>query len=344
VLHRPVRYQSDDEDSARWEGFAFRPGDIVISTRSKSGTTWMQMVCALLIFQTPDLPAPLAELSPWLDWLITPRDQMLARLEAQAHRRFIKTHTPLDGLPLDPRATYIVVGRHPLDMAVSLYHQGSNINRDRVRELTGQSGPDADRPRPPRPSLHDWLVSWIEAEDEPGEHLDSLPGVMWHLSDAWRSARVPAARAPIPLAPIPLLPLARTRLCCWCTTTTCPPTLTVRCAVSLPFSASRSGPTSGRAWYGPRRLMRCGARAAAQAPDAAGILKDPTAFFRRGYSGAGRETLSLAELERYQARVAQLAPPDLLGWLHRDSILDPGWMEPARLGNWRVNYPGTGTP
>ena len=52
----PVRYRSDDEDSGRWSGFPFRDGDIVISTRSKSGTTWMQMICALLIFQT-DGPA-----------------------------------------------------------------------------------------------------------------------------------------------------------------------------------------------------------------------------------------------------------------------------------------------
>ena len=55
----PVRYQSDDEDSGRWAGFPFRDGDIVISTRSKSGTTWMQMICALLIFQTEDLPGTL---------------------------------------------------------------------------------------------------------------------------------------------------------------------------------------------------------------------------------------------------------------------------------------------
>ena len=60
----PVRYVSADEDSGRWERFAFRQGDIVISTRSKSGTTWLQMICALLVFQTPDLPAPLPELSP----------------------------------------------------------------------------------------------------------------------------------------------------------------------------------------------------------------------------------------------------------------------------------------
>ena len=138
----PVRYRSDDEDSGRWEGFGFRPGDIVISTRSKSGTTWMQMICALLIFQTPELPQPLGMLSPWLDWLITPRDEVLARLEAQRHRRFIKTHTPLDGVPLAESVTYLVVGRHPLDMAVSLYHQRGNINRSRVRELTGRLAPD----------------------------------------------------------------------------------------------------------------------------------------------------------------------------------------------------------
>ncbi len=57
VASAPIRYQSPDEDSGRWLGFPFRAGDIVISTRSKSGTTWMQMICALLIFQTPELPA-----------------------------------------------------------------------------------------------------------------------------------------------------------------------------------------------------------------------------------------------------------------------------------------------
>ncbi len=100
----PFRYQSPEEDSARWLGFPFRDGDIVISTRSKTGTTWVQMICALLIFQAPELPAPLAQLSPWLDHLIVPREEVYAQLAAQEHRRFIKTHTPLDGIPLDPRA------------------------------------------------------------------------------------------------------------------------------------------------------------------------------------------------------------------------------------------------
>ncbi len=176
VLEQPVRYQSDDEDSARWEGFSFRPGDIVISTRSKSGTTWMQMICALLIFQTPELPAPLAALSPWLDWVITPREQVVARLGAQTHRRFIKTHTPLDGLPLDQRVTYIVVGRHPLDLAVSRYHQAANIDRDRVRALSGISGPDVARD--PMKPLHEWLVAWIDSADR---RADRPPGWLFNV-------------------------------------------------------------------------------------------------------------------------------------------------------------------
>jgi hypothetical protein len=134
VVDTPVRYQSEDEDSGRWRGFEFRPGDIVISTRSKSGTTWMQMICALLVLQEPELPVPLAELSPWLDWLPVPREEVYAHLDAQRHRRFIKTHTPLDGLPLDARATYIVVARHPLDAAVSLYHPGPGGWRSTHRE------------------------------------------------------------------------------------------------------------------------------------------------------------------------------------------------------------------
>ena len=70
----PIRYRSNDEDSGRWLDFEHRPGDIVISTRSKCGTTWMQMICALLVFGSPRLPVPLSELSPWLDWLTAPAE------------------------------------------------------------------------------------------------------------------------------------------------------------------------------------------------------------------------------------------------------------------------------
>lgn len=292
----PVRYRSPDEDSARWLGFPFRDGDIVISTRSKSGTTWMQMICALLVFQEPDPPAPLSELSPWLDWLVKPRDEVLARLAGQRHRRFIKTHTPLDGVPIDPRATYIVVARHPLDMAVSLYHQGANLNRERLRELTG--APEPAEPAPARPSLHDWLLSWIERDPAPIDELDSLPGVMWHLSDAW--ARRGQAN----------VVLVHYR------------DLSVDLDGEMRRLAGRLGievPTERwPALVQAATFADMKARARRLVPDPSGVLNSVDAFFRRGSSGAGREQLSAEELATYHARVARLAPPDLLDWLHRD--------------------------
>ena len=59
-----TRYRSIVADSGRWDGFAFRSGDIVISTPPKCGTTWTQMLCALLVFDGPAFPAPLEQMSP----------------------------------------------------------------------------------------------------------------------------------------------------------------------------------------------------------------------------------------------------------------------------------------
>ncbi len=52
-------------------------------------------------------------------------------------------------------------------------------------------------------------------------------------------------------------------------------------------------------------------------PDAAGILRDPAAFFRRGESGAAVGLLDRASVDRYHEHAAALARPDLLAWLHR---------------------------
>jgi aryl sulfotransferase len=81
------RYRSVVADSARWDGFAFRDGDIVISTPPKSGTTWTQMLVALLIFGSPEFPRPLSEISLWLDMQLASRDDVFARLEQQTQCR-----------------------------------------------------------------------------------------------------------------------------------------------------------------------------------------------------------------------------------------------------------------
>ncbi|HET7016570.1 MAG TPA: sulfotransferase domain-containing protein [Streptosporangiaceae bacterium] len=295
------RYRSDDEDSARWTGFPFHGGDIVISTRSKTGTTWMQMICALLVFQTPELPESLGRLSPWLDHLITPREQVIARLEAQEHRRFIKTHTRLDGIPLDPRAKYIVTARHPLDTAVSLYHQGDNIDRAKVRALTG--APEPAEPPKPRKPLHPWLLSYITGETppwsfrgDPREDLDSLPGLMWHLSDAWSRRAEPNVLLVHYDELSADLEGQMRRIAEWL-------------EIDVPEEVWPE--LVPAATFGQMKR-----NAADRIPGAGGVLKSHEAFFRRGTSGAGRESLSEEEIVTYLTRAAGLAPPDLLAWVH----------------------------
>jgi hypothetical protein len=290
----PHRYQSPDEDSARWLGFPFRPDDIVISTRSKCGTTWMQMICAVLVLGTPELPDTLTRLSPWLDWLVRSRQDVLADLAAQDHRRFIKTHTPLDGVPLDDRTTYIVVARHPLDMAVSLYHHSGNINRERLRQLTDQPGPAL--PRPPRPPLHDWVLSWITWEGEPQQNLDTLPGVMWHMRDAW------ARRSEPNVVLVHYDDLSRDL------------------DGQMRRLAARLGITvDDDLWPDLVRAAtfdQMRQDSDSLAPDHLRVLTDRAKFFRRGASGAGRALLTEDELTRYASRVAALGQPDMLDWLH----------------------------
>ena len=60
-------YQNGMIESKRWDGVVARDGDIVITTSYKAGTTWTQMICALLVHQTTDMPMSMAEMSPWLD-------------------------------------------------------------------------------------------------------------------------------------------------------------------------------------------------------------------------------------------------------------------------------------
>jgi hypothetical protein len=288
-----ARYTSPDEDSARWHGFPFRDGDIVISTRSKSGTTWVQMICALLVFGGPDLPRSLAELSPWLDWEVEPRDEVVARLAAQRHRRIIKSHTPLDGLPLDERATFVVVARHPLDAAVSLYHQGDNLDRARLAQLTGSAPPAAEA----RPSVGAWLRQWIAWDGAPAERLDSLPGMIHHAADAW----VRRDRSNVVLVHyddlVADLPAEMGRLAG---------------RLDIDVDAAQVGELARHATFTAMRD-----RATAVAPDRLGVLREPSRFFRRGTSGAGDELLTPVELAAYRRRVARLGPADAVAWLHR---------------------------
>ena len=114
-------------DTRRWESFQPRPDDIIICTPPKCGTTWTQAICASLIHGVGhDLVVP--EHSPWIDAIFEPIDNLLERLEAQTSRRFVKTHSPLDGITYDDHVTYLVVLRDPRDAFCSMLNHRDNMN------------------------------------------------------------------------------------------------------------------------------------------------------------------------------------------------------------------------
>ncbi|KHL18958.1 sulfotransferase domain-containing protein [Mumia flava] len=302
----PIRYRSPDEDSARWDAFTLRPGDVVISTRSKSGTTWMQRIVSLLLLDEVEPYAPLSEISPWIDWNVEPIEDVVARLDAQPHRRFVKTHTPLDGVPIVDGVTYVVVARHPLDMAVSLFHQGANIDRVRLRALAGEPGPvpDGDAPRP-RPDLHAWLLRWIASDASPTESMDGLRGVLHHVEDAWGRSEGGAA-GPGEEGDVLLVHYADLR---------------ADLEQQMRRIARRLAvEVHEHRWpdlVAAASLAAMRKQASTVVPDRLGVLRDHAAFFRRGSSGAGAEALSPDELAAYSVRVAALLPPEIDAWLHR---------------------------
>ena len=126
-----TRYRSFISDSARWEGFAFRPDDIVISTPAKCGTTWMQMISALLVFQTTTSDKPLD-----LDLAVARHADPRARLTSSptSKRRRIagssRRTRRSTACRYDERVTYIAVGRDPRDVALSWDNHMANMDFD----------------------------------------------------------------------------------------------------------------------------------------------------------------------------------------------------------------------
>jgi len=123
-------YHGKITDSTRWNALNPRVGDIVVSTPPKSGTTWVQGILALLISGDPDVDADVTVNAPWID--INTRDvsEMMDKLDAQKQRRQVKTHTPLDGIPVWPNLRYISIYRHPIDVHFSFRKHLANMTED----------------------------------------------------------------------------------------------------------------------------------------------------------------------------------------------------------------------
>jgi len=153
-------------DSTIWNDFVFRPDDVVIATYAKSGTTWMQQIVAQLLFG-PDPELAVAQMSPWLDLRVPPKAEKLPFVEAQRHRRFLKTHLPVDALVFSPEAKYLYIGRDGRDVVWSMYNHHANANQawyDALNETPGRIGPPIERP--PADILEYWR-DWLARDGHP---------------------------------------------------------------------------------------------------------------------------------------------------------------------------------
>jgi aryl sulfotransferase len=148
-------------DSTRWRVYEHRAADVVISTSYKTGTTWMQTIVANLVFQDGVFPAPVSAMSPWLDMAIPPLDQISRALQVQTHRRFIKTHLALDGLPYFETARYIVVGRDLRDVFMSIWNHHSGYS-DQLKTISRERAASIGRQFPlDFEDIHQMWRMWI---------------------------------------------------------------------------------------------------------------------------------------------------------------------------------------
>ena len=172
---------SNHFESTIWNDFKFRDDDIVIATYAKSGTTWMQQIIAQLLFNGAE-DLPVAEMSPWMDLRVPPKEVKLQAVEAQTHRRFVKTHLPVDALVYSPKAKYIYIGRDGRDVVWSLYNHHVNANEkwyDALNNTPGLVGPPIEKPVE---SIKQYFNEWLEKDGYPFWS-------MWDNVNSWWNIR-----------------------------------------------------------------------------------------------------------------------------------------------------------
>lgn len=276
-------------DSTIWNDFRFRDDDIVIATYAKSGTTWVQQIVSQLLFDGAEGLA-VAEMSPWLDLRVPPAGVKLAALEAQSHRRFIKTHLPVDALVFSPQAKYLYIGRDGRDVVWSLYNHHLSANNEwyaALNETPGLVGPPIE---PPPASIHRYYRDWFERDGYPfwsfwenvrsWWQLGELPNVkLLHFNALKRdlpgSIREIAAFLDIPVDEAVF------------------PMIVEHCGFDyMKENAAASVPAGGAFWEGGART-----------------------FLHKGSNGRWADVLSAEECEAYEARARSELGEECAAWL-----------------------------
>ncbi|MBC7520730.1 MAG: sulfotransferase domain-containing protein [Sandarakinorhabdus sp.] len=155
--------QSWHSDSRVWDRLTARPGDIIVCTAPKCGTTWTQRIVSMLMLQSP-APAPVMQMHPWLDAFFVPHDIVIPMLEAQPTRRMLKTHLPFDAMPFHDDVLYIHTARDPRDACMSFHNHCTGFT-DRAlagMDAQGLAIPEVAAPYPRAPAdARDFFRRWL---------------------------------------------------------------------------------------------------------------------------------------------------------------------------------------
>jgi aryl sulfotransferase len=276
-------------DSTVWNDFAFREDDIIIATYAKAGTTWTQQIVAQLLFQGQE-GLDVAEMSPWLDLRVPPKAEKLAAVEAQTHRRFLKTHLPVDALVFSPKAKYLYVGRDGRDIVWSLYNHHANANDAWYRALNDTPGRVGPPIAPPTPDIRQYFRDWLEKDGHPfwpfWENVRSwweirhLPNVML-LHYAELKADLPGAMRRI--ADFLDIAIDESR---W-------ERMVAHCRFDyMKANAERSVPLAGAFWEGGAQT-----------------------FLHKGTNGRWRDVLTAEDIAEYEARAVAALAQECARWL-----------------------------
>lgn len=278
--------------STAWDDFKFRDDDIVIASYAKSGTTWAQQILAQLIFNGAE-NVDTARLSPWVDLRVMPPETFV-ELEAQPHRRFVKTHLPVDALVFSPSARYIYVARDGRDVVCSMHNHHLNANDlwyGALNDTPGRVGPPIERPPA---SIHEYYRQWFD-----GDGFPFWP--MWENVRSWWAAR--------DLPNVMLIHFADLKL-------------------DLPGSIRKIADFLGIAHDEktfPAIVEHCGfgyMRAhAEQVAPVGGIFWEGGAqtFINKGTNGRWQDFMTSAEVEVYEKRAISELGPECAAWLANGS-------------------------
>lgn len=276
-------------DSTVWNDFTFRDDDTVIATYAKSGTTWLQQIVSQLIFNGEE-GLSVAEMSPWMDLRVPPKEVKLPEVEKQSHRRFLKTHLPVDALVFSPRAKYLYIGRDGRDVVWSLYNHHVNANAlwyEVLNDSPGRVGPPI---APPPDSVVQYFREWMAGDGFPfwpfWENIRSwwairdLPNVeLLHFAEM--KADLPGTMRRI--AAFLDIPVDETR---W-------DAIVEHCTFDyMKAHAPASVPLGGAFWEGGAET-----------------------FIHKGTNGRWRDLLSAEDCAAYEARALAELGPDCAAWL-----------------------------